>query len=153
MIGPVGLLVVALQVTQPLQPVAPVPDTVSWGVAAIDPVWSAVAAWRGPSRGCALVRLGVAEAVGNGVALLVKSRVRSARPCTGCPADGMPSAHTMNGMIGTGLGTPVGWGLGLGVGTGALRVLAHRHTWPQVVAGLGLGLGADLAGSLVRCHP
>jgi len=131
--------------------VAPVPDIASYATAAINPTIAAVQAWKSAHRACRFGQLAIAEAVGNGAALTLKHFVVSPRPCAGCLSDGMPSGHTMNAAI----GVSQGWryGLALTVATGALRVDAHRHTPRQVLAGAGLGIGADFASrNLLRCR-
>lgn len=152
-------LLLVLLLSVPLaaqQPVREVPDVASWATAAVNPaigVWRAVHA---PDPMCRLSQLGLAELIGNGTVLLIKHFVTSQRPCAGCRADGMPSGHSMNSVIG--LGSSRGWrigvSIGLAVGTGGLRSAANRHTAPQVAVGLGIGVGADaLSHLIVRCEP
>lgn len=133
------------------QPVNALPDWVSYGTAAANAAWSAVDAARGPDKACHFARLGISEAIGNGVTLLVKHVVVSPRPCLGCSPDGMPSGHTMNSFIG-GLNHPrVGWSLG--VTTGVLRSAANRHFPFQIDTGAMIGIGADLLPrAFLRCQ-
>lgn len=130
-------------------PVREVPDIASWGTAAVNPVLSAVRAARSSDPTCQFSRLLVSEGIGNGVSMLIKHFVTSPRPCAGCAADGMPSGHAMNSVI----GVSGGWRyIGFSIGTAELRVAANRHTWKQVGAGLLLGAGAETAGRLlVHC--
>lgn len=133
------------------QAVRPVPDASSYATAAVNPGWVAVEAWRASGRACRFWQLGVSEAIGNSVALLMKAHLTSPRPCAGCDPDGMPSGHTLNATIGFSRHWPAG--LAFSLGTGALRVAANRHTWAQVSAGAALGAGAELAGrALIHCR-
>jgi membrane-associated phospholipid phosphatase len=145
-------------------PVVQWADWASYGTAAANPVSAAAEAWRGPGRACHLARLAIQEGIGNGVTLGLKHVAyglpAAVRPCEGCPPDGWPSGHTMNSALGLGAAR---WGFarawpnyllsaGLVVATGLLRHEAHRHTWPQVLAGAGIGLAADASGYLLRCE-
>lgn len=128
------------------QEVKPLPDWVSYGTAGVDAAKSAFDAWRAPDRGCRFARLGLSEAIGNGVTLAVKHFVHSDRPCSGytasCGSDGQPSGHTVNSFIG-GLDSPrLGWSFG--VTTGLLRSAANRHFPFQIYTGALIGIGADL---------
>ena len=127
-------------------------DWTSYGTAAVNPAIALVTALRSPSRGCHLWRLGLSELVGNGASLGLKALIRSPRPCLGCASDGMPSGHSMNGVIGA-TARGWGWGLAFAVPTPALRIAAHRHTRSQAVWGTLLGATAEAAGQLVRCGP
>jgi hypothetical protein len=54
-------------------------------------------------------------------------------------------------MLGSSWNWRVSWSLGLS--TAALRVQAHRHTWPQVLSGVAIGGLSELAGQkLLRCR-
>ncbi len=130
--------------------VRPVPDWASYATAAVNPTWAATDAWRSSDRWCRLGQLAIAEGIGNAVSLTMKHYVVGERPCFACDPDGMPSGHSVNADIG--FSRHVGWGLAFGFSTAALRVAAHRHTWPQVLTGLAIGAGADLGGRLLRCQ-
>lgn len=147
----VGVLLLSGTLSAQTVEVRSLPDAVSWATAAVNPGVAAYKAIRSPEPKCQLSRLLVAEALGNGPALLLKRFVSSPRPCAGCAPDGMPSGHSMNSVIGI---DSTGWALGasFAVGTGALRVAAHRHTKTQVVAGLLLGGVAEWASyRIVKC--
>jgi membrane-associated phospholipid phosphatase len=143
------LLLPQMASCQTLPPVQPWADAASWGTALINPSVAAIEAWRSPQRKCRLGQLAISEAIGNGVAITLKHFVVSPRPCFGCPTDGMPSGHTMNGVIGFSSSWRVG--VGFAWGTAVLRTEAHRHTPWQVAAGAALGIGAEAAGHLLRC--
>jgi len=130
-------------------PVSSVPDWASYGTAAANPVAAAAQAWRAPDRGCRFGQLALAEGIGNAAALTLKHFVVSPRPCVGCAPDGFPSGHTTNSFV----GVTRDWRYGVlfGVATGGLRMAAHRHTLPQVLAGAAVGIGADAASRLLRC--
>jgi len=133
-------------------PVRPVPDAISWATAFAMPSIAAWQAARGPEPKCKLTQLAVSEAIGNVAVLSLKHWIVSPRPCLGCAADGFPSGHSMNSVIGLSSGWRVG--LFLAVGTGELRHAAERHTKSQIAAGLALGGLAEWAGQrLVRCRP
>lgn len=131
------------------QPVVRWADWASYGTAAVNPTRAAVDAFRAEHRWCQLGRLALSEGVGNGVTLALKHVIRSPRPCVGCRADGMPSGHSMNSVVGFSrhwqLGAAFAWG------TQALRGEANRHTVPQRLAGLAIGVGAELTGRLIPC--
>lgn len=142
----VVLLVVPVRAQEPVNPVL---DKLSYATAFVNP---AVAGWkavRSEHPKCKLARLAIAEAVGNTSTLLVKHYVPSPRPCLGCPADGLPSGHTMNSAI----GNSSEWALGASFvwGTGALRHESKRHTWKQVALGAFIGVMSDQAGQLLKC--
>jgi len=135
-------------------PVVQWADWVSYGTAAVNPAIGVVSAWRSDQRWCRLGQIGISELVGNGSTLAIKHFVRSARPCLDCPADGMPSGHSMNSVIGVSqydLGLRLGWTFSWG--TQQLRGEAHRHTKTQRAAGLLIGAGAEFAGHLLKCGP
>lgn len=143
-----ALLFLLLAAPCAAQEVRPLADVGSYGTALVNPLTAAVAAWRSPSRGCRLARLALSEAIGNGLTIGLKRVLVSPRPCLGCAPDGMPSGHTMNSLIGA---SSSRWGFTASIATGALRHGANRHTWPQVLAGAAVGVGAEAAGRLVRC--
>jgi len=148
----VRVLLVLLLLAAPVhaqEPVVRWADWASWGTAAANPTIAVVRAARSESPKCRLAQLALSEAVGNGATFAVKHLVASPRPCLGCAPDGMPSGHTMNSTIGY-----TGWryGMAFSFATGQLRQDAHRHTLPQVLAGLGIGIGAEFAGRLVKCQ-
>lgn len=116
----------------------------------VNPTIAAVNAWRSPDRACRFGQLALSEAIGNGVALILKKGLVSARPCLGCQPDGMPSGHTMNGTIG--FSSRWKYGVVFSVATAELRTDAHRHTPWQVAAGAVLGVGAEAAGHLLKCQ-
>jgi hypothetical protein len=130
-------------------PVEPWADRLSWGTAVVNPAVAAIEAWRSPRRGCKLGQLAIAEAVGNGAAIVLKHFIVSPRPCFGCRPDGQPSGHTMNSVIGFSSSWRVG--VGFAWGTAVLRTTAHRHTAGQVAWGAVLGVAAEGAGHLLRC--
>ena|SRR5665213_1766733 len=129
------------------EPVVKWADYTSYATAFADAGVSTILAYKSNDRKCNLIKLGIKEAIGNGSALVIKHFIPSPRPCIGCSNDGMPSEHTDNGFIGS------DWRLGLafGITTGVLRHTANRHTWKQVIAGAGVGIGTDLIGSLMKC--
>lgn len=130
--------------------VVPWADVASYVTAAADPSIAVVTALRSVDPKCRLLRLGVSEAIGNGLTLTLKQLVTSPRPCSGCAADGMPSGHTMNGTIGFSSKWQVG--LAFALGTAELRTGAHRHTPMQVAAGAAIGAFAEWAGrAWVHC--
>ena len=146
-----AILVVFLpQITLAQEPVAKIPDAVSWGTAFVNPAIAAVKAARSATPKCELLRLGLSEAVGNVATIAIKHFVVSPRPCLGCAPDGSPSGHSMNATIGVS-----GWRYGLlfSVGTMQLRREANRHTLPQVLQGFAVGIGAEAAGRLLKCEP
>lgn len=135
-------------------------DYVSWGTAAVNPVWAAVDAARGERPWCHLGQLAISELVGNVSVITLQRLIHSPRPCLGCAPNGMPSGHTMNSFLGFDHPGPasrysfrIGVGLALGGSTAGLRVVANRHTPKQVFFGALLGLGADQAGHLLHCEP
>jgi membrane-associated phospholipid phosphatase len=130
------------------KPVVGWADDLSYATAAINPTIAAVEAWRSPSRLCHFGRLAISEAVANGVGITIKHFVVSPRPCLGCAPDGMPSGHTWNSAVGY---LSSGWGFTATIATGVLRHEANRHTWPQVIAGAMLGVGAEASGLLLKC--
>ena len=121
---------------------------VSWATAFVNPTVAAVDALKSEQKGCRLARLALSEAIGNGVTIVLKHVIESPRPCVGCAADGFPSGHTANSFIGVS-----GWryGFAFGFTTGQLRRDAHRHTFPQVLAGAAIGIGSEFAGRVVKC--
>jgi len=145
----VVLLSVGLAAQEPA--VLPLPNWASYATAGAMPAIAIWTAARGPEPKCKLAQLAISEAIGNGVSMTLKHFVVSPRPCLGCAADGFPSGHSMNSVIGLSSGWRVG--LFLAVGTGELRHAAHKHTKTQVAAGLALGGLAEWAGQrLVRCR-
>lgn len=152
------LLALARPATAQPLPVNKWADWSSYGTAGVNVTIGVVDAWQSERRGCHLAQLALSEVVGNGTALGVKHYVRSPRPCIGCPPDGMPSAHTMNGIIGINQPHPAAsWkgrvlvGVTAAVLTGFLRWQANRHTWEQIGWGAVLGVGAELSGQIIRC--
>jgi hypothetical protein len=152
------LLVASVPVYAQPQPVNKWADWASYGTAPVNVTIGVVDAWQSERRGCHLAQLALSEAVGNGTAIGVKHYVTSPRPCLGCSADGMPSAHTMNSVIGINQAHPASsWKGRLIVGvtaaalTGLLRWQANRHTWEQIGWGALLGVGAELSGQIIRC--
>jgi membrane-associated phospholipid phosphatase len=129
------------------EPVVKWADAASWGTALANPTIEVVRALRGSDTRCQLTRLAVSEVVGNVVTLIIKATVDSPRPCLGCKADGMPSGHTMNSV----LGATQGWQYGFVLTTGLFRHQANRHTVPQVLAGAAIGVGAQFLGQAVPC--
>jgi membrane-associated phospholipid phosphatase len=130
--------------------VVPWADVMSYATAAVAPSISVATALRSSEPRCQLLRLGVSEAIGNGLTLTLKHLVNSPRPCSGCAADGMPSGHTMNSTIGFSSHWQVG--LAFALGTAELRTGAHRHTPMQVAAGAAIGAFAEWAGrAWVHC--
>lgn len=127
--------------------VSPAPDAVSYATAFVNPTVAAIRAVRSDHRWCRFGQLGISELVGNATTLTLKHVVRSPRPCAGCGADGFPSGHTMNSVI----GVASGWQLGMTfpVSTAGLRMAAHRHTPWQVLAGAAIGGLAEYAGHFV----
>ena len=133
------------------EPVRPVPDVASWATAFAMPSIAAWHAARSADPKCKFAQLAISEAIGNVAVLSLKHWVVSPRPCLGCAADGFPSGHSMNSVIGLSSGWRVG--LFLAIGTGELRDVAQRHTKTQIAAGLALGGLAEWAGQrLVRCR-
>lgn len=149
------LLLLCLLIGAPVQAqtVRKLPDVVSWGTAAVNPTIAAIDAWNSPDRACRLKKLIILEGLGNGLSLTLKHLIASPRPCVGCPPDGFPSGHTMNSAIGLSRNWYVGGAIAIGA-TGILRspVAANRHTWKQVAAGAGIGLGVNAAGLLLKCQ-
>lgn len=143
------------------RPVVEWSDWSSYGTAIGNPLSAGIAGWRSGNTGCALERLAISEGVGNLATLGIKHFVTSPRPCLGCAADGLPSGHTMNSVIGAtgaqwgGLRSWQRWAVssGLVVLTGFLRHDANRHTWTQVASGAAIGAGAEAFGQLLRCGP
>lgn len=130
--------------------VVPWADVTSYATAAVAPGLAVATALRSREPRCQLLRLGVSEAIGNGLTLTLKQLVNSPRPCSGCAADGMPSGHTMNSTIGFSSRWQVG--LAFALGTAELRTAAHRHTPIQVAAGAAVGMLAEWAGrAWVHC--
>jgi membrane-associated phospholipid phosphatase len=138
-------------------------DWASYGTAIANPADVAIRAIRDRDW-CALGRLGIQEAVGNGATLGLKRAAyglpAAVRPCAGCPPDGWPSGHTMNSGIGA---DAARWGFadrwkgwavsaGLVALTGLLRHEAHRHYWSQIGWGALVAGGADASGYLLRCE-
>lgn len=122
-------------------------DDVSWGTAFINPAISAVQAARSDTPKCQLAQLGVTAGILTAAVVATKHFVTSPRPCAGCAPDGWPSGHTAF----SGLGAH-GWRYGFEFTTASLRMLAHRHTAPQVTAGALYAAGATLAGEkLISC--
>jgi hypothetical protein len=133
------------------------PDLASWATMSVNPTLATIRAIRSEHPKCELARLAVSEAIGNVTVLTVKHFVVSPRPCLGCDNHGTPSGHSMNGALGFASGWRVDIGIGISLAaavvTAGLRVEANRHTRKQVIAGLLIGAGADLAGrALVRCR-
>lgn len=152
------LLIVCVPASAQPQPVNKWADWSSYGTAGVNVTIGVIDAWQSERRGCHLAQLLLSEGVGNGTALTVKHYVRSPRPCISCPPDGMPSAHTMNGIIGINQTHKASsWKGRLIVGvtaatlTGVLRWQANRHTWEQIGWGALLGVGAELSGQIIRC--
>lgn len=131
------------------EPVKPWADVTSYGTAAVNPVTAAIKAWHSSDPACALGRLAISEAIGNGVALVMKHFIVSPRPCLGCPPDGMPSSHVMNSSLGM---FSSKWGFTATIATGFLRHEANRHTWQQIATGAAIGVGAELGGRLIPCQ-
>jgi hypothetical protein len=131
-------------------PVNPWADAASTVTAAVNPTLSILDAWRSDHRACRLGQLAISEAVANAAALTLQHFIVSARPCLGCDRHGMPSEHVAASA--PGLLRDPGVGLMFTFATASLRVAAHRHTWPQVVAGAGIGIAADYSGRLLRCE-
>lgn len=157
-----ALLAAAPLQAQPL-PVARWADWSSYGTAIANPADVAIRAVRDRDW-CALGRLGIQEAVGNGATWGLKrafyGQPVAERPCLGCAPDGEPSGHTMNSGIGA---DAARWGFadrwkgwivsaGLVALTGLLRHEANRHYWHQILAGAAVAAGADAAGYLLRCE-
>ncbi len=133
------------------EPVAMVPEVVSFGTAAVNPVMAAVKALRSEHRVCHLGQLAIAEAIGQTATLTMKHFINSPRPCIGCDPDGMPSGHSMNSAIGSSWNWKYSFAFSLS--TMELRRLAHKHTLPQVLAGAGIGWASELIGqNLLRCQ-
>ena len=148
-IGLVLVLVAAPVFAQ--EPVNRAADVISWGTAAVNPIVATVQALRSEDKVCQLGRLAISEGIGNGVTLALKHFIDSPRPCLGCDHMGMPSGHSMNAVIGASWNLKVSWTFALG--TAQLRRTAHKHTLPQVAAGLGLGALSEFAGQkLLHCH-
>jgi hypothetical protein len=133
------------------EPVAKVPDALSYATAFVNPTIATVDALRSDHKWCELGRLGISEAVGNGATLLAKHLAYGSsmaqRPCAGCVPDGWWSGHMMNSTIGA-----EGWRYVFSFTTGGLRVAAHRHTASQVAIGFLAGVGANFAGQLLKCQ-
>ncbi len=132
-------------------PVEPIADWASYATAFANPAIAAVDAWRSEHRWCKLGQLGISELTGNLSVFALKHFIVSPRPCLGCAADGDPSGHSMNAMVGF---TAHNWGIGLsfGLATGGLRYEAHRHFRSQIAKGLLLGALAEGAGHLLKCQ-
>jgi hypothetical protein len=139
------------------EPVVKWADWTSWGTVLVNPIWGTVSAFKTERPGCHLGQLALSSGIGLGTALVLQHVIDSPRPC--CPGNGMPSAHATAGMIGLAQPWPAhSYALRLSIGFGSagatagLRQVAHRHTPPQVVAGLFLGAGAELLSQLVPCE-
>lgn len=152
------LLLVSMVPLAAQEPVRQWADWASYGTAAVNPTIGAIDAWQSERRGCHLAQLLVSEGVGNGLSISLKHLIHSPRPCVGCAADGMPSGHTMNSVIGINQAHPASsWKGRVLIGattvalTGLLRWQANRHTWEQIGWGAVLGVGAEFSGQLVRC--
>lgn len=153
----IGLLLLCASPVAAQEPVVEGPDVASWATAFVNPTLAAIRAIRAPDPMCRLSRLMVAESIGNGATLLIKHFAPSPRPCLGCAANGMPSGHSMNSVIGAASGWRVDIGFGVSVGaavaTGGMRAAANRHTKTQVVVGWLIGAGAEaLSYRLVHCE-
>lgn len=153
MITRLTLIALLLASTAHAQEVRPVPDYLSYATAAVNPsiaIWKAV---HSEHKVCSLAQLGISEVVGNGATLTMKHFIKSPRPVTGLAPDGMPSGHSMNGVLGS---ISSGWRIGasFSIGTGILRSTkgANRHTAPQIAMGLVIGAGAELTGHLLHCQ-
>jgi len=138
------------------EPVVKWADGFSWGTAIINPVWGVIEAARGERPGCHLAQLAISGAVAIPTAFVLQHVVVSPRPC--CAGNGMPSAHATIGMIGLAQPSPgrtftlrMTIGFASAGTTAGLRQVANRHTAAQVLAGLALGAGGEVAGQLIRC--
>lgn len=151
MITRLTLIALLLASTAHAQEVRPVPDYLSYATAAVNPSIAVWKAMHSEHKVCSLAQLGISEAVGNITTLTMKHFIKSPRPVAELAPDGMPSGHSMNAVLGS---MSSGWkvGVSFSVGTALLRKGANRHTTSQVLAGLGIGVGAELSGHLLHCQ-